>query len=120
MKNLTADKQTTRNLEELKRLATVVYICQAAAFALAGAPLIVGVVLNLMNRNSVEGTWLQSHFDWQIKTVWMTLAGFALAGLTFSVGVGLYILIPTIVVLVYRVYVGWTALSVNAPISARN
>jgi uncharacterized membrane protein len=120
MKNVTMGKQATRNLEELKRITTIVYICQAAAFALAGVPLIAGTILNLLNRNDVEGTWLQSHFDWQIKTVWMALAGFALAGLTFSMGIGLYILIPTLVVMAYRVYVGWTALAVDRPISERN
>jgi uncharacterized membrane protein len=117
MKNLVFTEKSPANMETLKRLTTVVYVCQAAAFALAGVPLLIGAVLNFLNRDAVDGTWLQSHFDWQIKTVWMTLAGFAIAGLTFSMGVGLFILLPTVVILVYRVFVGWTALTVDKPIS---
>jgi uncharacterized membrane protein len=64
MKNVAIKHQATDNLEVLKRLTTVVYICQALAFVLAGVPLLVGVVLNFLNRDAVEGTWLQSHFDW--------------------------------------------------------
>ncbi len=102
-------------LHSLKKLATIVYLCQVLSFALAGLPLLVGVAINLMKRDEVRGTWLESHFDWQIKTVWMTLAGFALAGLTFELGVGLFILIATIMLLVFRIVVGWNALNSDRP-----
>jgi uncharacterized membrane protein len=62
MKNVAIKHQATDNLEVLKRLTTVVYICQALAFVLTGVPLLVGVVLNFLNRDAVEGTWLQSPF----------------------------------------------------------
>lgn len=103
-------------LHSLKKLATIVYLCQVLSFALAGLPLLVGVAINLMKRDEVRGTWLESHFDWQIKTVWMTLAGFALAGLTFELGVGLFILIATIMLLVFRIVVGWNALHSDQPV----
>jgi uncharacterized membrane protein len=120
MKNAVIREYTAGDLENLKRLTTAVYICQALTFVLAGVPLLVGVVLNFLNREAVEGTWLKSHFDWQIKTVWLTLAGFALSGLTFSMGIGLYILFPTLAILIYRIYLGWTALIVDKPISDGN
>jgi uncharacterized membrane protein len=103
-------------LHSLKKLATIVYLCQVLSFALAGLPLLVGVAINLMKRDEVRGTWLESHFDWQVKTVWMTLAGFALAGLTFELGVGLFILIATIMLLVFRIVVGWNALHSDRPV----
>lgn len=103
-------------LHSLKKLATIVYLCQVLSFAFAGLPLLVGVAINLMKRDEVRGTWLESHFDWQIKTVWMTLAGFALAGLTFELGVGLFILIATIMLLVFRIVVGWNALHSDRPV----
>ncbi|WP_394752215.1 DUF4870 family protein [Crenothrix sp.] len=120
MNNLAINDKHTDSLEKLKRLTTVIYFCQALTFALAGLPLLVGAVLNFLNREAVEGTWLQSHFDWQIKTVWLTLGGFALSGLTFTMGIGLFILIPTLVILIYRIFVGWTALTVDKPISDRD
>ena len=103
-------------LHSLKKLATIVYLCQVLSFAFAGLPLLVGVAINLMKRDEVRGTWLESHFDWQVKTVWMTLAGFALAGLTFELGVGLFILIATIMLLVFRIVVGWNALHSDRPV----
>lgn len=103
-------------LQALKKVAVAVYLCQVLAFAFAGLPLLVGVAINFMKHDDVKGTWLESHFDWQIKTVWMTLVGLALAGLTFEVGIGLFILIATVILLVYRIVIGWNALSSDQPI----
>jgi uncharacterized membrane protein len=109
---------TTDHLEKLKNLTVIVYICQILTFALAGLPLLVGVAINFYSRNAVQGTWLESHFDWQIKTVWITLAGFAISGLIFtlSLEIGLFILLPTLILLIYRIVIGWTALAANQPI----
>ncbi len=111
-------EKAVHDLDVLKKLTTTVYICQVLTFALAGLPLLVGVAINFYNRNAVQGTWLQSHFDWQIKTVWITLAGFALAGFSFGLNleIGLLILLPTLLLLVYRITVGWIRLSSNKPI----
>ncbi len=98
-------------LHSLKRLTAVVYLCQVLAFAFAGLPLLVGVAINFLKQAEVQGTWLESHFDWQIMTVWIALAGFALSGLTFELGIGIFILIATILLLVYRIVAGWTALN---------
>lgn len=103
-------------LQSLKKLATAVYLCQVLAFAFAGVPLLVGAVINFMRQEEVQGTWLESHFDWQIKTVWIALAGLAMSGLTFEFGVGFFILIATIVLMVYRIVVGWTALNADKPV----
>lgn len=104
-------------LNALKRLAAIVYLCQVLSFVLAGLPLLVGAVINLMKQDEVKGTWLESHFDWQVRSAWMALAGFALAGLTFEFGVGFFILIITIVLLVYRIVIGWNALHSDQPVN---
>ncbi len=104
-------------LHSLKRLTAFVYLCQVLAFVFAGLPLLVGAVINLMKQDEVRGTWLESHFDWQVKTVWMALAGFAVAGLTFEFGVGFFILIATIMLLVYRIVIGWNALHSDQPVN---
>lgn len=104
-------------LHSLKRLTAFVYLCQVLAFVFAGLPLLVGAVINLMKQDEVRGTWLESHFDWQVKTVWMALAGFAMAGLTFEFGVGFFILIATIMLLVYRIVIGWNALHSDQPVN---
>ena len=116
MDEITTNQPNPDKLEALRRLTTTVYLCQLLCFALAGLPLLVGVAINFINRNDAQGTWLESHFNWQIKTAWMALAGFALAGLTFETGIGLFILLPTIVLLVYRIVIGWNALGANRAI----
>jgi uncharacterized membrane protein len=110
MNDISTDQQETKNLSTLKKLAAAVYLCQALTFMLAGLPLLVGVALNFFKRNDVQGTWLESHFNWQIKTTWIALAGFALSGFTFQFGVGFFVLIATVLWLVYRITIGWYAL----------
>lgn len=116
MNDSSTNQIDAEKLHSLKKLATAVYLCQVLAFAFAGVPLLVGVAINFMRQEEVRGTWLESHFDWQIKTVWMTLAGLALAGLTFELGIGLFILIATVMLLVYRIVIGWNALHSDQPV----
>ena len=82
---------------------------------LVGWPSIIAVILNYVKRSDVAGTWLESHFRWQIRTFWFSLLWVLIAvavGLTI---VGLLltavILIAVTVWLVYRVARGWIALS---------
>jgi uncharacterized membrane protein len=117
MNESSTDQTDIEKLHSLKRLATAVYLCQVLAFAFAGLPLLVGVIINFMRQDDVKGTFLESHFDWQIKTVWIALAGLALSGLTFELGIGLFILIATVVLMVYRIVVGWSALNSDRPVS---
>lgn len=117
MNESSINQMDTERLHSLKKLTTAVYLCQVLAFAFAGLPLLVGVAINFMRQDEVQGTWLESHFNWQIKTVWMALAGFALSGLTFEFGIGFFILIATVVLLVYRIVVGWVALNADRPVT---
>ncbi len=116
MNDISTEQKETEKLQTLKKLAATVYLCQALTFMLAGFPLLLGVAINFYKRNEVQGTWLESHFNWQIKTVWITLAGFAVSTLTLEMGVGFFILIATIVFLVYRITIGWFALNDDKPV----
>ncbi len=40
---------------------------------LFGWPSIIAVILNYVKRGEARGTWLESHFDWQIRTFWWAL-----------------------------------------------
>jgi len=119
MNDISIEQEKTEKLQALKKLAATVYLCQALTFMLAGLPLLVGVAINFFKRNEVQGTWLESHFNWQIKTAWISLAGFALSGLTFAMGIGFFVLIATVVLLVYRIAIGWYALNDDKPVNNR-
>lgn len=86
---------------------------------LFGWPSIIAVVINYVKRGEVAGTWLESHFRWQIRTFWyavlwsalvvmvslplmLVLVGFALWAIgLFALGVWA----------TYRIVRGWLALN---------
>jgi uncharacterized membrane protein len=82
---------------------------------LAGWPSIIAVILNYVKRSDVRGTWLDSHFSWQIRTFWYALLWLVVGGILFVTFVG----IPVAIVLwigtgiwvLYRIIRGWLALS---------
>jgi uncharacterized membrane protein len=48
---------------------------------LLGWPSIIAVIINYVKRAEVRGSWLESHFRWQIRTFWFALAWVLLVGL---------------------------------------
>jgi len=69
----------------------------------------------------VQGTWLATHFRWQIRTFWFGVLWVALCGLfvLLTIGFGLLVVwIPLGFValwFIYRIVRGWTALSSGRP-----
>jgi uncharacterized membrane protein len=101
----------------LRKLAGLVYGLQAASM-LVGVTLFAGVIINYLRRSQVAGTWLESHFTWQIRTFWWSLAWCVLGIATAIVLVGLIILIASAVWFVYRIVRGWTELNEGRPMYA--
>src|SRR5204863_4826566 len=54
--------------DRLKTLTMLVYALQAAGFLLPPVVWIVAVIINYVRKEAVAGTWLESHFRWQIRT----------------------------------------------------
>ena len=83
---------------------------------LTGWPSIIAVILNYVKRSDVRGTWLESHFRWQIRTFWFGLLWVALCGLFVVMTLGIGIVIAWLplglvaVWFIYRVARGWLAL----------
>lgn len=94
----------------LRRLTALVYGLHAAALVV-GVTSLAAVIVNYVKRDEVAGTWLETHFDWQIRTFWIALA-WSLVGLaTLVLLVGFVVLLATSVWFVYRIVKGWTALN---------
>jgi len=55
-----------------KLITNVIYALQAASF-LVGFTLFVSVIVNYLKMSDVRGSWLESHFRWQIRTFWFSL-----------------------------------------------
>ena len=56
---------------------------------LAGWPSIIAVILNYIKRGDAQGSFLQSHFQWQIRTFWFSLLWLFVAALLFVTVVGI-------------------------------
>ena len=83
---------------------------------LTGWPSIIAVILNYVKRSEVRGTWLESHFKWQIRTFWFGLLWVGLCVLfiiaTFGIGI-LIAWVPLGIVtlwFIYRTVRGWLRL----------
>jgi len=91
---------------------------------LTGWPSIIAVILNYVKRADVRGTWIESHFRWQIRTFWFGLlwVSVCVAFVLLTLGIGILIAwLPLGLValwFIYRIVRGWTNLSAGRPMPA--
>ena len=88
-----------------------------------GLPSIVAVIMNYARRSATHGTYLESHFRWQIRTFWYAvLWSFIIAAVAIPM-VLILIGIPILIVgyyalalwIIYRVARGWMSLRDQRP-----
>ena len=101
--------------KNLKTVATVVYALQAAGF-FVGITWIAAIIVDYVKKDEAAGTWLESHFRWQIRTFWWGLLWAVIGGITTLIVVGFAILFAAGVWLIYRIAKGWLYLSENKPL----
>jgi uncharacterized membrane protein len=81
---------------------------------LTGWPSIIAVILNYVKRSEVRGTWLDSHFSWQIRTFWFALLWLLIGAVLFATVVGIPVAVAvwfgTGIWVLYRIIRGWLAL----------
>ena len=104
-------------LRSLKTLTLVIYVLQAAGF-FVGLTWIVAVVINYVKKEEVAGTWLESHFRWQIRTFWFGLLWGVIGGILTLVLIGFVILFADMVWIIYRIVKGWLNLNEEKPLPA--
>lgn len=100
-------------------LAGIVGTASIVGMFLTGWPSIIAVIINYVKRPDARGTWLDTHFGWQIRTFWYTLlwvviaviAAFTVIGLPFAIGIAIGITLWVI----YRIVRGWIALASAKP-----
>jgi uncharacterized membrane protein len=126
-------RETRRPSDSLVTTAHVVYGLHALSVLIGassiativgafvfGIPSIIAVIINYAMQSEARGTFLESHFRWQIRTFWFAalwslvsiLLFISIVGIPFSwlliVGVGLWV--------VYRIARGWVALASREPL----
>ncbi len=108
------DTQTDAKTASLKTLATVIYALYALSL-FSGITAIVAIVLDYIKLDDARGTWLESHFRWQIRTFWWSLLWFILGALTWIILVGWLVLGVACVWFIYRIAKGWLNLNDGKP-----
>lgn len=100
---------------------TAQFIATAFIF---GIPSIIAVVMNYIRRSDARGTYLDSHFSWQLRTFWFALLWVTLA-LVLSIPLMIVLIgfatfwIGVVVIgiwVIYRVARGWLRLKEGQPI----
>ena len=108
-------------LHAVSLVTGIVGVATVVGAFLTGWPSIIAVILNYVKRSEVRGTWLASHFRWQIRTFWFGLLWVTLCGVfvVATLGIGLLIAwLPLAFVgvwFVYRVLRGWLRLMDRRP-----
>ena len=117
------------------------YLLYLVSYLTAGLLWIVPVVMNYIKRHDADGTWLATHFDWQIKTFWYSIVWFAIGAIiiVFALGglgvslmitqsdnmaigsvlltaLGGGIILFTLIWHFYRIVRGWIALADSRPV----
>jgi len=130
--NTSTGSLTVEASDSLVRVTHIVYALHALGLAIGafgaasvlgsflfGWPSIIAVVLNYVKRSDARGTWLESHFRWQIRTFWFALLWSLVAVLIAFTVIGLPVTIGMFVLLglwaIYRVARGWLRLKNHQP-----
>jgi uncharacterized membrane protein len=89
-----------------------------------GIPSIIAVIMNYARQSEARGTYLESHFSWQIRTFWfavlwgLIIFGMSLVLMLILIG---FVTLPAGLALlgvwvIYRVIRGWLALRERRPV----
>lgn len=92
------------------------------AFVFSG-PSILAVIINYIFRSDARGTYVESHFSWQIRTFWFALLWMILVYVIsvplLPFGFGLVTLVVGLLALgiwvAYRILIGWKRLARREP-----
>ena len=104
---------TTATDSRLKEHVTITHVIYGmyAASLLVGITALVGIVLNYIKRAEVAGTYLESHFRWQIRTFWYGLLWGVIGVITLIIMIGMIILFVDLIWFIYRIAKGWLRLN---------
>ncbi len=113
---------TTRHHQDhrsdYKKLAKLMYLLQALGFFLGGVTFIIAAVLAVLNQHHVKGTWLESHYQWQLDTFWVALCLILVGTFTMWMLVGYMVILGALIWTVHRIVFGWINLNRGLAVKA--
>lgn len=72
---------------------------------------IIAIIINYVKLPDARGTWLETHFRWQIRTFWFGLLWVVLGTLLKLVLIGFLIFMVNYIWVAYRIIKGWIYLN---------
>lgn len=112
--NMELTPATDEKIASLKTLSMVIYALYAVSLFI-GVTAIVAIVLNYIKRDDAQGTWLESHFTWQIRTFWWGLLWLVIGAITWIILIGWVVWGVACIWFIYRIAKGWLNLNDNKP-----
>ena len=101
-------------LHALSLLIGIVTVATIIGAFVFGVPSIIAVFINYLKRGEARGTFLESHFRWQIRTFWFALLWFVIGAMLFATFIGIPLAVgvwlATGLWAIYRIARGWLAL----------
>jgi uncharacterized membrane protein len=109
--------------DKYKGTATMVYVLYALSFFL-GITYIIGVIIAHIKKGSAAGSYVQSHFSYQIRTFWWSviwvMVGIVSVTSVVALGpisfIGYFVFVLNAIWVIYRIIKGWMRLSEKSAI----
>jgi len=108
------ETSTEQDTSPQKNIALAVYLLQGLGFFVV-ITYIIAVILNYIKRDEAKGTWLESHFRWQIRTFWFSVLWLVIGLATIMNYIGAVILLVNSIWVIYRIIKGWLRLNDKRP-----
>jgi uncharacterized membrane protein len=113
---MSLDNTLSVDQDKYKGTATMVYALYALSFFL-GITYIIGVIIAHLKKGSAAGSYVQSHFSYQIRTFWWSVIWVIVGIATIAVFfIGYLVLIANAIWVIYRIIKGWMRLSEKSAI----
>src|SRR5690554_3591175 len=103
-----------QEMKSRRTLTLIIYALQGLSFVV-GITSLIAIIMNYVKCGDMRGTWLESHFRWQIRTFWYVLLWMVLGILLAVVWIGYIILFVNAVWAIYRIVRGVLNLLDNKP-----
>lgn len=108
--NTSANEFAAKNSDRNKTITMAVYALQALSFMFV-ITFLIAIIINYIKHDDVRGSWLESHFRWQMRSFWFGLLWMSIGLISSFILVGYLLLFANTVWLIYRIIKGWLRLS---------
>lgn len=105
---------TAAEMKSRYTLTLIIYALQGLSFVV-GITGLAAIIMNYVKRDEMTGTWLESHFLWQIRTFWYGLLWAVVGVALMWIVVGSFIIFANAVWVIYRIVRGILNLLDNKP-----